>query len=88
MGTRWVHLICTLCQNQSAISPYFFSFVAPALSGYPPDPAPPTRTCKSMTSWRPALLAWWGAVAGVVGIRCGALSGNMKVQFQAARSIG
>ena len=29
-----------------------------------------------------------GAVAGVVGIRCGALSGNMKVQFQAARSIG
>jgi len=29
-----------------------------------------------------------GAVAGVVGIRCGAISGNMKVSFQAARSIG
>jgi len=29
-----------------------------------------------------------GAVAGVVGIRRGAISGNMKVQFQAARSIG
>ena len=30
----------------------------------------------------------YGAVAGVVGIRCGAISGNMKVSFQAARSIG
>lgn len=29
-----------------------------------------------------------GAVADVVGIRCGAISGNMKVSFQAARSIG
>ena len=29
-----------------------------------------------------------GAVAGVVGIRRGAISGNMKVSFQAARSIG
>jgi hypothetical protein len=29
-----------------------------------------------------------GAVRNVVGIRCGALSGNMKVSFQAARSIG
>ena len=30
----------------------------------------------------------WGAVARCVGIRCGAISGNMKVSFQAARSIG
>jgi hypothetical protein len=29
-----------------------------------------------------------GAVRNVVGIRCGALSGNMKISFQAARSIG
>jgi BA14K-like protein len=29
-----------------------------------------------------------GAVRDVVGIRCGAISGNMKVPFQAARSIG
>ena len=29
-----------------------------------------------------------GAVRNVVGIRCGAFSGNMKVSFQAARSIG
>ena len=29
-----------------------------------------------------------GAVREVVGIRCGAISGNMKVSFQAARSIG
>jgi hypothetical protein len=29
-----------------------------------------------------------GAVRNVVGIRCGAISGNMKVSFQAARSIG
>ena len=28
------------------------------------------------------------AVLNVVGIRCGAISGNMKVSFQAARSIG
>ena len=35
--------------------------------------------------------AWvvgYGAVRDVVGIRCGAISGNMKVSFQAARSIG
>jgi hypothetical protein len=31
---------------------------------------------------------WNGAVLNVVGIRCGAISGNMKVSFQAARSIG
>jgi hypothetical protein len=33
----------------------------------------------------------WGlerAVRDVVEIRCGAISGNMKVSFQAARSIG
>jgi 3'5'-cyclic nucleotide phosphodiesterase len=30
----------------------------------------------------------YGAVRNVVGIRCGALSGNMRVSFQAARSIG
>jgi hypothetical protein len=29
-----------------------------------------------------------GAVGNVVGIRCGAISGNMKISFQAARSIG
>jgi hypothetical protein len=29
-----------------------------------------------------------GAARGVVGIWCGAISGNMKVSFQAARSIG
>jgi hypothetical protein len=29
-----------------------------------------------------------GAVRDVVGIRRGAISGNMKVSFQAARSIG
>ena len=29
-----------------------------------------------------------GAVRNVVEIRCGAFSGNMKVSFQAARSIG
>jgi hypothetical protein len=29
-----------------------------------------------------------GAVGNVVGIRCGAIFGNMKVPFQAARSIG
>jgi hypothetical protein len=33
--------------------------------------------------WRPL-----GAVRNAVGIRCGAFSGNMKVSFQAARSIG
>ena len=30
----------------------------------------------------------WGAVANVVGIRRGAISGNMSVSAQAARSIG
>jgi hypothetical protein len=30
----------------------------------------------------------YGAVRNVVGIRCDALSGNMKISFQAARSIG
>jgi hypothetical protein len=29
-----------------------------------------------------------GAVANVVGIRRGAISGNMRISFQAARSIG
>src|SRR5258708_16019603 len=29
-----------------------------------------------------------GAVRNAVGIWCGAISGNMKVSFQAARSIG
>ena len=29
-----------------------------------------------------------GAVRNAVGIRCGAFSSNMKVPFQAARSIG
>ena len=29
-----------------------------------------------------------GAVRNLVGIGCGAFSGNMKVSFQAARSIG
>src|SRR5271156_3995565 len=29
-----------------------------------------------------------GAVRNAVGIRCGAFPGNMKVSFQAARSIG
>ena len=29
-----------------------------------------------------------GAVWNAVGIRCGAFSGNMKVSFHAARSIG
>ena len=29
-----------------------------------------------------------GGVRNAVGIRCGAFSGNMKVSFQAARSIG
>jgi hypothetical protein len=29
-----------------------------------------------------------GGVANVVGNGCGALSGNMKLSFQAARSIG
>jgi hypothetical protein len=33
-------------------------------------------------------LIYVGAVLNVVGIRCGAISGNMKVSFQAARSIG
>ena len=43
-------------------------------------------------------MGWWidiesyniaqGAVRKAVGIRCGAFSGNMKVSFQAARSIG
>jgi hypothetical protein len=34
-------------------------------------------------------IAWgFGAVRNAVGIRCGAFSGNMKVSFQAARSIG
>jgi hypothetical protein len=31
---------------------------------------------------------WKGAVANVVGIRRGAISGNMSVSAQAARSIG
>src|SRR5213593_2046115 len=35
-------------------------------------------------TWRPQA----GAVRDVVEIRCGAISGNMKVSFQAARSIG
>jgi hypothetical protein len=30
----------------------------------------------------------WGTARDVVGIRRGAISGNMKVSFQAARSIG
>jgi hypothetical protein len=29
-----------------------------------------------------------GAVRKLVGIRCGGFSGNMRVSFQAARSIG
>ena len=32
--------------------------------------------------------AAFGAARDVVGIRRGAISGNMKVSFQAARSIG
>jgi hypothetical protein len=35
-----------------------------------------------------AVGAHLGAVRNAVGIRCGAFSGNMKVSFQAARSIG
>jgi hypothetical protein len=34
------------------------------------------------------LTATGGAVWNAVGIRCGAFSGNMKVSFHAARSIG
>ncbi len=40
-GTRPVRLICTLCKNPLAINPYRISQFAPALSGLPPDPAPP-----------------------------------------------
>lgn len=36
----------------------------------------------------PWVFGFSGAVRNVVGIRCGAISGNMKISFQAARSIG
>jgi hypothetical protein len=39
-----------------AISPYRSSQFAPALSGLPPDPAPPS-VMQGMIDWRPALLA-------------------------------
>ena len=35
-----------------------------------------------------SLIGWGGAVRKVVGIRRGAISDNMRVSFQAARSIG
>src|ERR1700681_3786533 len=40
-GTRPVRLICTLFKIPLAISAYRISQFAPALSGLPPDPAPP-----------------------------------------------
>jgi hypothetical protein len=40
-GTRRVRLICTLFKIIDAICPYHSSRFAPALSGLPPDPAPP-----------------------------------------------
>jgi hypothetical protein len=57
-GTRRVHLICTLFRSREAISPYRSSQFAPALSGSPPDPAPPS-VMQGMIDWRPALLARW-----------------------------
>jgi hypothetical protein len=44
---------------------------------------PPQRQKADEVSTR-----WQGAVRNAVGIRVGELSGNMKLSFQAARSIG
>lgn len=40
------------------IRPDFLPRVAPALSGSPPDPVPPS-VMQGMSDWRPALLARW-----------------------------
>ena len=45
--------------------------------------APLSRATETTIEQTPA-----GAVRDVVGIRCGAISDNMKVSSQAARSIG
>ena len=49
-------------------------------------PAKITERCLSAISFSDVCRT--GAVRNAVGIRCGAFSGNMKVSFQAARSIG
>src|ERR1700730_15866511 len=47
-GTRPVRLICTLFKIPLAISAYRISQFAPALSGLPPDPAPPLCLAQRM----------------------------------------
>src|SRR5712692_9130695 len=66
-GTRRVRLICTLFQNREAISPYRSSRFAPALSGLPPDPAPPSvmQSMIRLAACAPCL------VAAVLGWRHG-----------------
>ena len=57
----------------------------PALVFRPIAASAANRNC----AWsEPPRTTEMGAVRNVVGIRCGAISGNMKVSFQAARSIG
>jgi hypothetical protein len=54
------------------------------ISPGPPDKLPWAGTFKG----KQEIATFFGAVRNAVGIRCGAFSGNMKVSFQAARSIG
>ena len=59
---------------------------APHRSGINQDPD--HSLCHADQSQQEKLRVVEGAARDVVGIRRGAISGNMKVSFQAARSIG
>jgi hypothetical protein len=72
-GTRRVRLICT---HEVAISSYRFSKFAPALSGLPPDPAPPLcltqphkGACASGKAGGAPSLALWSCAG--LGLSCG-----------------
>jgi hypothetical protein len=60
-------------------------FLAPYLRASPPRMISEVRVALTEV---PVNRGFRGAVRNVVGIRCDALSGNMKISFQAARSIG
>jgi hypothetical protein len=93
---RWICRGYEPCEKRPAWSPSRKVGRAPRLTQTTPISTTVTgsrfKVSTSQKSEAPQLAAPFfsksGAVRNVVGIRCDALSGNMKISFQAARSIG
>ena len=84
---KWAsnHMVLVSWRHISEFIEHYDKIIS-ALSGVAVAAFTGTLWWSTRKLWKAGLAQ--GAVAGVVGIRRGAISGNMKVQFQAARSIG